>query len=108
MIGQPVMKNTLSYIAGGVFLIAIGIYIYLMVEDRKQNTEHTQTENFWIYLFLVILILGFFFSYYFISRSNNRIMKEQFQKRTSLNFVGQQPRIPIRGGNILKNATNVL
>jgi len=67
MIESPGLKHILSYIAGFIFLAAIAVYIYLLVEDRRMKTPHTTEETFWIYLFLVILILGFFFSYYFIS-----------------------------------------
>lgn len=98
MIEGPIIKNTLSYIAGAIFLIAIGVYIYFLIEDDRNKTEHTKTEIFWIYLFLVILILGFFLSYYFINKSNTRIMKEHFQKRSTLRFIGQKPRIPTKGG----------
>lgn len=105
MIDSPILKHTLSYIAGFIILAAIATYIYLLVEDYRTKTEHTSEETFWIYLFLVILIIGFFASYYFINRSNDRVNKleEQFKNRVHLKFVGKNPRIPIRGGGPLRN-----
>lgn len=105
MIDSPILKHTLSYIAGSVFLIAIAIYIYLLVEDYRKKTEHTNEETFWIYFFLIILVLGFFGSYYFISRSNTRVNKleETFRTKGHLKFVGKNPRIPVRGGGPLRN-----
>ncbi len=107
MIDSPVLKHTLSYIAGFIFLAAIAIYIYMLVEDYRTKTEHTEEEKFWIYLFLAILVLGFFSSYYFINRSNARVIKleESFKTRSHLKFVGKNPRIPVRGGGPLRNST---
>ena len=106
MIDTPILKNTLSYIAGFIFIAAIAIYLYLLIEDNRQKTNHDTEETFWIYLFLVLLVLGFFFSYYFISKSTNRIidMQENFKSRGHLKFVGKNPRIPVRGGGPLRNS----
>ena len=106
MIDSPILKHTLSYVAGTIFLVAIAAYIYLLVEDYRTKTEHTQEEKFWIYLFLVILVLGFFASYYFINRSNTRVNKleETFRNKGHLKFVGKNPRIPVRGGGPFRNS----
>lgn len=99
----PILKHTLSYIAGSIFLIAIAIYIYLMIEDNKQKTKHSTEETTWIYLLLVILIVGFISSYYFIRKSNTRVFETMRKGR--IQFVGKNPRIPTRGGlGPLRNA----
>lgn len=105
MIEAPVLKHTLSYIAGSIFLIAIAIYLYMLIQDYREKSEHTKEETLWIYLFLILLILGFFFSYYFISVSNSRVIKlqEKFKQKGRLHFIGKNPRIPVRGGGPLRN-----
>jgi amino acid permease len=103
----PLIENTLSYVAGFIFLVAICIYIYLLTEDYKTKTKHTTEEQAWIYIYLVILISCFFFSYYFINKSNERIVKLQNKLgskfKNHVNFVGKNPKIPIKGLGPLRN-----
>lgn len=105
MIETPVLKHALSYIAGFIFIIAIAAYIYLLIHDRKENTIHSQEENFWIYLFLALLILGFFSSYYLIRKSNEKVIELQnsFKGHKKIEFIGKNPRININGKGPLRN-----
>jgi hypothetical protein len=113
MIDTPILKHTLSHISGAIFLIAIVIYSWLLSTDHKQGFEHTNEEKFWIYLFLIILILGLIFSYYFIKTSNTRVLKlqekfkdnvgpvfqssQKFAHGQHLRFVGKKPLVRTRG-----------
>lgn len=75
-----------------------------MITDLKEKTKHTPEETFWIYTFLAILICGFFFSYYFIRKSNNRVidLHQNFMKKSHVKFVGKNPRIPTKAqGNLI-------
>jgi hypothetical protein len=72
------MKNTLifDYSIGAVFTIGIMIYLYLLIKDKQINKQFnkqfnkqtepnkSKSEIAWIYVFLCILIIGFFLSYY--------------------------------------------
>jgi cytochrome c oxidase assembly factor CtaG len=59
-------KYTFDYMIGMIFTVGIMVYLYLFIDDRKENAEHTVEEKIWIYIFLCILLIGVFFSYYSI------------------------------------------
>lgn len=69
VIKEHPLRYTFGYIAGFIFIIGIMIYIYLLIIDTKDNSIHTIEEKIWIILFLILLILGFFLSYYSITCS---------------------------------------
>ena len=64
-------KHTFDYMIGVIFTVGIMIYLYLLIDDRKENTEHSVEEKIWIYIFLCILLIGFFLSYYSIVANCN-------------------------------------
>jgi undecaprenyl pyrophosphate phosphatase UppP len=81
------LKYTFGYATGFIFLLGIVIYLYLLIMDHlENNNQHSLEETVWIYLFLVILIIGFFISYYTITCSiyclkNSNLYKENINRR---------------------------
>jgi hypothetical protein len=75
----PKLKYILGYAAAFVFLFGIILYIYMLIVDNLENSEHSTEELAWIYGFLIILTLGFIVSYYTISKST-QIQNQQLEK----------------------------
>ncbi len=64
------MRYTFGYATGFIFSLGIIIYIYILVMDHLESpNQHSLEEKIWIYSFLIILIIGFILSYYFITCS---------------------------------------
>ena len=103
-------KQALSYIAGFVFLVGIAVYLFMIISDLRNSEKHTKEEKFWIYFLFVLLVLGFFTSYYLISKSNTRIKLLQessgenpFKMGTRVKFIGHKPSIPVKARGPLVN-----
>ena len=103
------LKYTFGYATGFIFALGIMIYLYLLITDHLDGSEHSTEEKIWMYLFLVILIIGFLISYYSITCSikclsdkkkmvDNSIKLEpgtESQKST-FGFGGIRKNIPLR------------
>ncbi len=59
-------KLVFAYALGFIFLLGLSIYLYLLIIDHKEGENHSIETQIWMYLFLIILIIGFIASFYFI------------------------------------------
>ena len=56
-----------EYIMLFIFTISVMIYIYMIIVDNVYKTDkHTVEEMVWIYMFFVIIVIGFITSYYHV------------------------------------------
>ena len=83
------------------------IYLYLLIIDYLENpNQHSLEETTWIYLFLVILIIGFILSYYTIVCSIYCVKNSELYKKNikdSFGFGGLKKNIsPSRSKNYKK------
>jgi len=63
------LRYSFRYATGFIFLIGIMIYLYILFGDHLEESTHSTEEKVWIYLYLVVLVLGFALSYYLINCS---------------------------------------
>ena len=94
------LKYTFGYATGFIFILGIVIYLYLLIIDHLEDpNQHTTEETVWIYLFLVIMIIGFGLSYYSITCSIYCVKESNDYKKTVkslLGFGGSKMNIPSR------------
>jgi uncharacterized BrkB/YihY/UPF0761 family membrane protein len=83
------LKYTFGYATGFIFLLGIMIYLYLLIMDHLEEnpSQHSIEETIWIYMFLVVLIIGFILSYYSITCS---IYCANTQPKKSFGFGGSK------------------
>ncbi len=89
------LKYTFGYATGFIFLLGITIYLYLLITDHLDGSDHSVEEKIWMYSFLVILVIGFLISYYSITCSIKCLSTENTSKST-YGFGGIRKNIPLR------------
>lgn len=91
------LKYTFGYATGFIFLVGIMIYLYMIITDYLEDSnQHSIEEKVWIYMFLVILIIGFGLSYYSITCSIVCLKESPEYKKLGFHFGGSKLNIPSR------------
>lgn len=94
-----ILKHTLNYVAGCIFFVAIAVYLYLLIDDYQTKSVHTRSEQIWIFGYFALLVIGFFVTYYLITKSDARALRmvESYKTTQHVDFIGKsRPMIPIK------------
>jgi hypothetical protein len=97
------LKYTFGYATGFIFLLGIVIYLYLLITDHLEDpNQHSVEETIWMYLFLVVMIIGLALSYYSITcaiycvKESNDYGEYRKKLGGSFGFGGSKMNIPTR------------
>lgn len=63
------LNYTYGYIVSFIYIVGITVYVNFLIVDfvescRKNKRIHTTKEYVWMFILLLILVIGYYFGYY--------------------------------------------